>query len=86
MNNQSPITVGIEPPLMAKAHLTFSFGTSASLRPGLSWKRWEVSRPTLVQSDPVARIGGLTWHFTSTPTGAGAGRPWAAWTGRAAVR
>src|SRR5437868_5410774 len=75
MNSQSPITVGMEPPVMAKAHLTFSFGTSAGLRPGLAWKRCEVSSPTLLQSEPVARIGGFVAHLTSTPTGAVGTRP-----------
>src|SRR3978361_1930203 len=30
----SPITGGVEPPLMANDHFTFSFGTSAAVRPG----------------------------------------------------
>ena len=35
MNSQSPITVGIDPPVIENAHFTFSFETSATLRPGL---------------------------------------------------
>src|SRR5690349_13080418 len=77
MNSQSPMTVGMEPPVMANDHLTFSFGTSAAVRPGLAWKRCEAgSKPTLVQSEPVGLIGGFVAHFTSTPTTAGgAARP-----------
>ena len=60
MNSQSPITVGMEPPDMAKAHFTFSFGTSAALRPGLAWKRLELAwAPTLAQSLGVGWIGGF---------------------------
>src|SRR4051794_18934418 len=75
MNSQSPTTVGMPPPVMAKAHLTFSLGMSALLRPGARWKRLEArSTPTLGQSAAVSRIGGgAAVHLTSTPILAGAG-------------
>ena len=69
-NSQSPTTVGWPPPVIEKAHFTFSFGMSAAARPGRRWKRvdWS-SRPVEAQSPGVGVIGGLTAHIGSVPIG-----------------
>jgi hypothetical protein len=75
-NSQSPTTVGMPPPGMAKAHLTFRRGRSATLRPGDFWKRRDcASTPTLAQSWAVAWIGGWVAHAVSTPRAAACAGP-----------
>ncbi|MGQ3505054.1 hypothetical protein ACT9SR_13110, partial [Enterococcus faecalis] len=52
----------------------FSFGTSATVKPGLGWNRVELaSRPKLAQSVALGTIGGLALQGLSVPARGRAG-------------